>query len=210
VKSFILYDGLPLKSGGGHHLSRLSSQEILDSVTEFIATYTDGKHPSVSILMSQFKFGQFIRFCLRFGIPNFNWWGYWAIKKDLVSWSTSSKSLNDKLKLIIADNNLLMSVTWRFYFVDPETGTLLPNQKDLPVIDERKPRSDVYLRLSNFKKTASVWFALPFEELDDVSLNYISALQRALPFKFSSKSWRIYNQSKNGNWFARKLEVNNP
>ncbi|WP_136835196.1 hypothetical protein [Pedobacter frigoris] len=207
LKSFIVYDGLPLKSGGGHQLNKHSNDEIFDSITQFIALYTDSKTSYVSISMTQFKLGQLLKNSLRFGFPRFHFWSYMAIRKNLVSWNVSSRSLERKISLITADDNLLIAILWRFYFVNPETGEVLPGQKELPVVEIRKPQSEVYVRLSNSSKTVSVWFALPFEELNEGELNYINALKGALPFRFSSKSWRTYQRSKDDSWFARKLEV---
>lgn len=206
LKSFMLYDGLPIKSGGGHHLNRLNNDEILDSIIGFISKYTDSKAANVTVSMIQFNWRSFFKYCFRFGFPQFAWWNYWAIKENLVSWKASPDLLKDKINVILADENLLLAITWRFYFVNPETGLLLLNQKEIPIIDERKPRSEVYLRLSNLKKTASVWFTLPFEDLNESNLQYIKAMEQALPFKFSSKNWRVYRYSKNGNWFSRKLD----
>ena len=206
LKSFILYDGLPIKSGGAHRLSKHSNEEILHSVTHFIATYTNAEVQRIGILMPEFKFAQFVKYCFRFGFPSFDWWNYWEVKQHLVSWNASPKIVDSAVDLLEEESNLVLTIAWRFYFIDPYTGTLLPKQEQIPVVDERKPRSEVYLRLSKFEKTASAWFALPFEELNQRNLDYITALQDALPFKFSSKNWRIYKYSKNENWFPRRLE----
>jgi len=207
LKSFILYDGLPIKSGGAHRLSKQHNEEILDSIKNFIATYTNSEVQHVGISMPEFRWAQFLKYCLRFGFPSFSWWNYWEVKQHLVSWTASSKILDNAVDLLDAEENVVLTFAWRFYFVDPKTGALLPKQEQIPVVDERKPRSEVYLRLSKLDKTASVWFALPFEELNQENLEYISALQNALPFKFSSKNWRVYKHSNNDNWFPRKLEV---
>jgi len=207
LKSFILYDGLPIKSGGGHRLNKHSNEDILGSIKNFIATYTNSEVQHVGISMPEFRWAQFLKHCHRFGIPSFNWWSYWEIRKNLVSWTASPNILDNEVGLLEANDNVVLTVTWRFYFVDPHTGALLPKQELIPVVDERKPRSEVYLRLSKLDKTASVWFALPFEEINQENLDYIEALQNALPFKFSSKNWKVYKHSKNNNWFPRKLEI---
>jgi len=206
MNAFILYDGLPIKSGGAHHLSKQSATAVYESVKTFLTLYADNDRPTeVHVVMRAFQVSSFFRNCLRFGFPTFNWLNYWAVKEDLVHWKLFTKNLTEKIKVVLEDENLVIGMSWQFKFVDPITGETLKGQDNFPVIDERRPKTGMYLRLSNKKNTMSVWFAFPFEELSPGNINYIKGLQDHLPFKFSVSNWRIYSYSKNGNWFSRKI-----
>ena len=206
MNAFILYDGLPVKSGGAHQLNRHNTAELYDSVSKFLKLYADHKVPvRVQVTMKKFNLRSFLTYALRFGRPNFNWWYYWELKQDLVRWNISSKNLEKKIEVVTADGNLLIGMSWEFNFIDPHTGALLPNQDAIPMVDERRPKTGIYLRLSSTAKTISVWFAFPFEELNAWNLKYLQEIQENLPFKFSSKNWKMYKRSKNGSWFSRKL-----
>ena len=160
----------------------------------------------VEVVMRKFRWSSMFNYTARFGIPSFNWWNYWAVKEDLVHWKVSPKNLRKKIADITDEEHMMIGITWSFNLIDPLTGNALPNQQYLPIIDERRPQSGIYLRLSSTIKTISVWFAFPFEELNAVNLKYLVAIQENLPFRFSPKHWRIYKRSKNGNWFSRKIE----
>jgi len=208
LNAFIFYDGLPIKSGGSHQVNRQNAAELYDSVSNFAKRYADRKVPvRVQVTMKKFSLKSFLAYTIRFGLPRFRWWYYWELKQDLVHWNTSSEDLQNKIEIVTADENIVIGITWEFYFIDPQTGELLPNQHVIPVIDERRPKTGMYLRLSSTSKTISVWFAFPFEEVNMLTLKYLKAIQENLPFKFSDKNWNIYKRSKTGNWFSRKITV---
>lgn len=78
---------------------------------------------------------------------------------------------------------------------------------EIPILDFRMHNSQIYLRLSSIKSTASVWFAFPFDELTEDNLKYLDGIQKTLPFKFSKHSWRLWKRSKNDNWTPRKILI---
>lgn len=208
MNAFILYDGLPIKSGGAHQLNRQNTTEIYQAVNKFAKLYADHKEPVlVRVIMKNFNLRSFFAYLMRFGLPSLNWLYYWEIKQDLVHWNISSKAIDKKIAIVTADENLVIGMTWEFKFIDPHTGKLLPNQHSIPVIDVRRPKTGMYLRLSSTVKTISVWFAFPFEEVNTANLKYLNEIQENSPFKFSNKNWSIYRKSKNGNWFSRKITV---
>ena len=88
-----------------------------------------------------------------------------------------------------------------------QTGELLSNQHAIPVKDERRPKTGMYLRLSGTAKTMSGWFAFPFEEVNALNLINLNEIQQHLPLKFPNKNWNIYKRSNNGNWFSRKITL---
>jgi len=60
------------------------------------------------------------------------------------------------------------------------------------------------------KSKVSVWFAFPFENWNEQSKEYIHTVAGDLPFKCSTKHWRFWRYSKNGNWFPRMLDIDDP
>lgn|GEM_PF-1010026 len=208
MKSFITYNGLALSSGGAHQLHRGSAKKIFQDVTSFLAQYTDCRQPEhVQVVMHEFSIFAFLKYCLHFGLPRFDWWNYWSIKKDLVYWNAWPSALKRTFPLVMADDNLLLCVKWEFMFTETQSGAVIPNQALLPVLDQRKARSSLYLRISERRKTLSAWFMLPFGELDRDHMSYLASLQSALPFDFSPKGWRCYTRSTKGNWIPNQLNV---
>lgn len=206
MESFITYNGLALSSGGTHLLDRGSAKRIYQEVSSFMKTYTDDMPAeSVQVVMHKFNILSFFKYCAHFGLPRFDWWNYWSIKKDLVYWNAWPSSLERTFPMVMADRNLLLCVKWGFIFSDPKRGGIIPNQSKLPVLDQRKSKSSLYLRISEQKKTLSAWFILPFEEVDQEKLDYLKEIQYALPFSFSAKGWRCYSKSVKGNWVPKKL-----
>ena len=90
LNAFILYDGLPIKSGGAHKLSRQNATALYHSVARFAKLYADCKIPvQVQIVMREFNLKSFFVYTGRFGLPSFNGWNYWETKQDLVRWNVS-------------------------------------------------------------------------------------------------------------------------
>ena len=206
MESFITYNGLALSSGGKGQLQSSSSKKIYQDIYLFLDHFTDCKQPeSVQVVMHQFSPGSFLKYCLHFGIPRFDWWNFWSFKKDLVYWNAWPSRLQHTFPMVMADENLLLCVKWEFLFSDPLAGKVLPNQSKLPILDERKPKSSIYLRISEKRKTLSSWFVLPFAELDEKNIDYLRSIQAVLPFKFAAKGWRSYSKTPKGNWVPKKL-----
>ena len=95
---------------------------------------------------------------------------------------------------------------WNFHFKDPITHQILPNQKLIPEFDSRIKNSRINF-IASKKSTISVWFALPFEDVNEYEIDYIKKLKYSLPFKTSDKNWKIWKKSKNNNWISRKLDI---
>ena len=208
LESFITYNGLALSSGGAHQLNRGSAKKIYQDLFSFLKSYTNCKQPDhIQVVMHKFSLGTFFKYCFYFGFPRFDWWNYWSIKKDMVYWNVWPSRLEGIFSMVMADNNLLLCVKWEFLFTDAKADAVIPNQSLLPVLDRRKPKSSLYLRISEERKTLSAWFMLPFDELDEHRMQYLRELQSALPFNFSPKGWRCYTKSAKGNWMPKKLSI---
>lgn len=201
MNGFITYDGLPLKSGGAHHLGSKPTKLIYAGIDSFLNKYTNSKKPHYLIVeLSTLKLSRIIKYSLKFGMPYFG--------QGRVYWHASIIDIDLLIEKIAQTDELLLSILWRFRFIDLISGQVLPGQSEMPVLDERIHNSQLYLRLSTKKSTLSTWFALPFNTLSDSSLKYIKGMQMDLPFKFSEQSWRLWKQSKDNHWIPKKLKIN--
>jgi hypothetical protein len=225
LDAFISYDGLPLKSGGAHHLGKQPVYKIYDQASLFIKKFTDAEHPSgISLVFYQSANRSYKalpnlwRLLKRFrSLPK--WDTHPTAEKTLRCWSWTLRE--DQVPVAFEElehfmnmppnepgfGPLVLAIGWRFKFIDPETGTLLQGQEEIPATDIRNgENSNIYLRLWQ-KPTMSVWFAFPFENIDDRAKNYIKNISTHLPFKMSPLHWRLQKKSKNGHWLPHKIEV---
>ncbi len=103
-----------------------------------------------------------------------------------------------------------LKLVWKFRFRDPDTGALLPGQDALPVLEDfpggHGNSSSIVLNLG-WPSSASLWFLLPFADVDDALTAYVQRLQAGFPVVFNPRGWRRWKQSKSGNWHARKISV---
>jgi len=217
MNRFISYEGLPINSGGAHSVSRKSPKENYDKTLDFLNLFADKTQPKsieLTLYESEKKGYSALKLLpnlsLKFGIPksrNDGWLRTWT-------WSLSQKDIEKGFEALELNNDLpnnpagpiTLNFYWNFHFKDPKTNQILPNQELIPELDFRIKNSRIYLRLSK-KSTISVWFALPFEQIDKHKMEFINKLKSNLPFKTSDKHWRIWKKSDKGNWTPRKIEI---
>ena len=205
---FITYEGLPLKSGGAHHLGRTPPAIVYTSVCSFLSQYTDTTQPKyVKIELTDFKFTKLLKHSLKFGIPSFNLDHLLANGQARFHWKSAAKNIEAAIAYCTDKHELSIAVLWKFLFIDEIERSVLPGQSELPILDERMHNSQLYLRLSAKRSTISVWFALPFDTLSARNIKYITGIQSVLPFKFSEHCWRQWTLSKNGNWIPKKIKI---
>jgi hypothetical protein len=222
IDSFISYEGLPIKSGGAHIISRLSVDETYLKVTNFLHKFTDTTTPTdvrltiyqsptddydlKSLLwLTRKKFGLFPK--KKEGFINLKPINYWEWKLRASEFSSGLEYVkNNNFKVDQTLGPIEISFLWTFKFKSPKTGKLFPNQEEIPELDVRQSNSQIYLKLSN-RKTISTWFAFPFTEVDEFFINLIAEMQKELPFRFSEQHWRNWRKSKNNNWTPRKISV---
>ena len=208
IKAFITYEGLPLKSGGGHHLGSKLADQVYGSTLNFLKSYTDTQFArSVSIELSEFSFKNLLKYSLKLGIPSFSWTSYPKNGLEVSYRILSNKKLDWYLDFISNHDEMTLCVLWKFKFINFNSREVLPGQMEIPILDFRMHNSQIYLRLSSIKSTASVWFAFPFDELTEDNLKYLDGIQKTLPFKFSKHSWRLWKRSNNDNWTPRKILI---
>ncbi|GAB3931092.1 hypothetical protein [Mucilaginibacter myungsuensis] len=207
MDTFITYDGLPISSGGAHHLSAQQPSDVYQTTTKFIEHYTDKDGPTeIWIEAPDWNLYNIFKYSLRFGLPGFDDSGLYVKQNRRVRWRFLSKNIPHYINEICSDQKLTLCIVWRFRFVDVQSKQQLPGQQDFTIIDFRVHNSEAYLRLSKLKSTMSAWFALPFIDLSDPNRAYINGMQAHLPFKFSKHHWRLWKLSKNGIWKSNKLK----
>lgn len=216
IKQFISYEGLPISAGGAHGLGKMLPDEAFHKTYSFIKSFAfNNPAPKIHLELYQSERKNYSVWKLlpglirKLGIPSFHSDGYlshwsWSISQNKLELGLEALTLNKELPKN-PQGPLTLSLLWHFHFQDPITKQIIPHQKDLPEIDSRLHNSRAYLRLSN-KSTLAVWFAFPFEKMDDFALKYIESVKTHLPFKTSDKQWRIWTKSDKGSWIPRKFE----
>lgn len=220
MNRFISYDGLPISSGGAHSVSKKSPLENYNKTVEFLEEFGDKTTPkSIELSLFQSDKNEYStlklipKLSLKFGFPKMRndgllkSWNWSLTKKDIQN-GFDALELNKELPTI-SMGPVTLSFLWNFKFKDPVTNQILLNQEKIPELDIRVQNSRIYLRTSN-RSTISVWFALPFEQMDKYESKYLDNLKASLPFKASNKHWRLWKKAKNGNWAPRKLEIKMP
>lgn len=103
----------------------------------------------------------------------------------------------------LADRTFLQA-SWKFKFVEPSTGQVLPGQENLPAIDFRLGPGST-LNFSAYKGTSVyAWFLFPFDSPTPDFEDYVGRFQKELIFKFSPKHWRLWRYSKE-QWRPRRF-----
>jgi|GEM_PF-3049917 hypothetical protein len=98
-----------------------------------------------------------------------------------------------------------IQASWRFKFVDPDTGIVLPDQQDMPVIDVRLGAGSSLLLTTGKTASAYAWFLFPFENTSPEFESYVSRFQKELIFKFSAKHWRLWKAYPVRGWWPKKI-----
>lgn len=219
MNRFISYEGLPINSGGAHSVSKNSPKDNYNKTLDFLNLFANKIEPkSIELTLYESEKKEYSdlkllpKLSLKFGIPkmrNDGWIKSW-------NWNLSQNDIEKGFEMLELNNDLpnnpagplTLNFYWDFHFKDPKTNQILPNQELIPELDFRIKNSRVYLRASK-KTTISVWFALPFEQIDKYETEFINELKSNLPFKTSNKHWKIWEKSEKGNWIPRKIEINN-
>jgi hypothetical protein len=204
MENFITYDGLPISSGGAHRINGRPANEIYDSLSKFTSTLTNTNKPhrlfleyNSTISSNASKFKTVWKLILACGPPKLSLGNYYATRQLKWRWMLRTGSMNKAIKLQSQYENITLSVLWYFYFIDLNSKKMLPGQDAIPVIHPRLQNSHIYWRHGK-TSSISLWFILPFNELDTATVDYIKLLQAHLPVKLSKNHWRIWRKNKNG------------
>ncbi|MDT3404222.1 hypothetical protein [Mucilaginibacter terrae] len=212
MQKFITYDGLPLKSGGAHYINKFAASELYKRLIDFANHFTNAPQPlGVQLEFNSFFQGEKISFKLlwetikRFGLPSWSLSQYIGSGTSVWTWNIVARQVDEALAFHEKFNKITFSVTWRFHFINPVNKRVLPGQDTIPIIDVRLHNSQIRFRCGS-KYSVSVWFVLPFEELDAYAIEYIKAIKSQLPFTPSNKHWKLWTVNKD-KLSSRKLDI---
>jgi hypothetical protein len=126
-------------------------------------------------------------------------------------WELSNEQVSEALSLLetvhkespASKNRAHVQKFWRFKFVDPDSGTLLPDQENMPEIDVRVGPVRPGLHEGN-KTSLYAWFPFPLEEASPDFEHSVVGFQNQLIFSFSSKHWRFWNFYPVRGWWPKK------
>lgn len=210
MTTFISYEGLPIKSGGAHSISSISSIEVYNSLINFLRACTNSPSPTVELLFddSEAKGSGINLWDLtkQFGLPKWNFYNFLSTKQHEWAWTVKSSKVETAFDYLQRFDTLTLTFLWKFKFINPETKKLIEGQDAIPAIDERLHNSQIYFRCSK-KNTVSAWFTFPFSSLT-TTFDYFGPFQKLLPFTLSDKHWKIWSLSQNGKWIPGKREKN--
>jgi hypothetical protein len=207
MDTFITYDRLRSNTNV-HEISAIHPSVLYHSLKTFIDTFTNAKRfESAYLLLPSQGNLKSLSLMKTFGLPKIDLYDSVGIAMSKFYYSVQFHNVDKALELLYDEPRAILSILWRFKFIDPVSKQLIPGQEKIPIIDERVANSQIYTRLSGAKSTISPWFAFPFADMNDYNRVYIEQIMSSLPFKLSDKSWRKWHLSKNGNWIPRMLNV---
>ncbi len=221
----ITYDGLPISSGGAHTIRTRGVTDGVAAVRGFLSACTT--NPDPEFLHVEVSQGGSLPPSLSKSLrKEFRHLGWWPIKSRIGS------TVTRKWRLPLAEFEAACAVlerhrplpqskdgwpaafvgaSWRFAFIDAETGQVLPHQGPDAYVEERPSsmrrigESTLYARFSE-KTTVSVFLALPFEDAGEDARRFVGTLQDHFPTRFSSKHWRLWRLNKAATgYYGRKI-----
>jgi hypothetical protein len=222
MDTFITYEGLPVNSGGAHSLGKMQVDNVYADTLTFLKKFASNDTPTKTDLIfyssqnGSYKMLPNLWSIIKvFGIPTYNNWKLGNTRQHYFTWKLKFSDREKAFQILEKFSKLpandfgpiVLSLCWHFSFIDPISKEILDGQDKIPIMDFRQHNSQLYLRLGQ-KSTISVWFAFPFQELNDKSRDYISSVSRALPFKPSDKHWRFWRRSKSDKWNPHILDIN--
>jgi hypothetical protein len=228
--AIIVYDGLPISSGGAHHIAIRNMVTVWAQLSEFL------RECAISVEYRKvelwFESGPSapdssedtrLSATRLFGLPErrplvsssdgvriyFSSWRltYADIPRALDWLSEQDNPLDD---YGMATTGLGMEIF--FKLVDPHSGQALPFQGAEHYGHQNGFRSPLGIswvnpRLSS-KSTCGIELSLPYEEVTDELRETIAYFQKYLPFKLSRKHWSRWQLNKAGTrYYARKISV---
>ncbi len=227
--AIITYDGLPISHGGGHTLRVKDPKSAWKKVSHFLHTCTDFSKPEsiyVRILKgpsipSSFSRKTIFGCLLKYGFPRVEKFLGYAWYDFRLPYSQLNEVLDlveRTCKKIPSTQNMIygpisLHITTKLKFINPETNAPLPFQTKQdysnfqPNYRFHLGESVLYSILSS-KSTTSVFFSIPFEEQTPKFLEYAQHLQKHLPFRFSTKTWKRWHlNKKQTGYVGRKIPM---
>lgn len=195
----------------GYHFfqgaGRIAAADAYYKTQEAMSLYTDQKTPSSRCFMLDLandpKGGPleslFDELCLKYG-PVTCTSNDFSRTYRAHHWDLTDERVAEALSLLEAvhrktpasRNRAHIQAFWRFKFVDPENGVLLPDQDNMPEIDVRVGPGSSLNFTTGTKTSIYAWFLFPFESPSPEFEQYVCRFEKELIFKFSPKHWRLW------------------
>jgi hypothetical protein len=219
----VSYDGLPVASGGGHGLGRLTPQHAWDATRSFLGGCTTAALPSKLTLainsVEDAEPGLSDRLresavaTLGLHPSPHDRRGYGAVTGSTLLWRLSPEQIvaavawRESLGPLRADwlgGPALLSMDFAFRFRTATGDGELPFQgapfyREQPYDGYGVLLGESGCRLNlGARSTLSVLFFLPFEDVGSELWEYVAFLEAKLPFKISPKHWKHWRLTKKG------------
>lgn len=217
----VSYDGLPIASGGGHGLGRLTAQQAWEATSRFIRGCTTASLPSrlsLSInsvedtepgLSDRLRESAVAALGLHPSPHDRRGYGnvvgstlLWHLSPDQVAAAVGWRESLGPLRPDWLGGPALVSMDFRIRFRKAEDGEELPFQGSASYLGQAYDGYGVVLGESGCRlnlgarSTLSVLFFLPFEDLGPEAWEYVAFLQERLPFRMSPKHWKHWRLTK--------------
>jgi hypothetical protein len=232
-EALVVYDGLPIASGGAHHLGRQSLTATRSCLESFLLDCTDrGQPDGVQLILyestsvpSSFSTTIKERVTPVYGLPKRRqavtgkngslWTNTWTIAPAQLSAAADWLATQLPLPRIhcVAGEPLVLGVEATFKLRDPRSGDVLPFQGTEHYSGQKYGGgvplglSRLYSRLSD-RSTWALCLSLPFTQVSEELRTYLVALRDYLPFRLSATHWTRWQLNAEGTrYYPRKVKV---
>ena len=232
-EALIVYDGLPIGSGGAHTLARQSLSRVRDTLETFLLECTDRKQPDRIQLTvydgiaipADFSNRMNEALAAIHGAParrqvvggrNADLWeNSWTVApgqfRAVADWLAARQPL-PRIQCV-AGPPIVLGVEATFKLRDPRSGDILPFQGTEYYGGHeygfRMPLglSRLHLRLSE-RSTWALVLCLPFTHVSEELRTYVATFQNYLPFELSPRHWSRWQlNARHTHYYARKVKV---
>jgi len=226
--ALIVYEGMPVSSGGAHRLGRIGPAHVWKRLSSFLHECADplGAHearvlvyetvgtPLSSIESAKSSatalFGESRSRVAVAGVAEIreHSWKFNPMRlPDAIGWLTEPRASPSTS----AGPSFVVSVQVRFRLKDPDSGVRLPFQGAEyyahQTLGDGRPlgESMLYARLGA-KSTCSLTLCFPFADVSAEFVRCAGGIQRRLPFKLSAKHWARWQLNAAGRaYYARRI-----
>ena len=179
MDTFITYDRLASNTSV-HEISSIEPSVLYHNLKTFIETFTDSiRFESAHLLFPPQKSLKCLSYIKAFGIPKIDLHNSVGVDMSKIYYSVKEHNISKALKLLKDHPKAILSILWKFKFIDPISRQVIPNQEMIPIVDERVGNSQIYTRLSQTRSTVSPWFVFPFSEIDDLNRIYFDKIKNS-------------------------------
>jgi len=212
MKPFIGYHFL-------HGAGKIGRQQAYAKVSHAMRTFSDQSQPSFLSIMLNMRadHSEALEYRVRRICDSFGPVGHTTTSPTwkefrAYNWKLTSEQFERGFTMLdefdrqdpwLADRTFLQA-SWKFKFVEPRTGQVLPGQENLPMIDFRLGPGSTLNFSAHKGVSVYAWFLFPFENPAPDFEDYVDRFQNELIFKFLPKHWRLWRFSTD-EWRPRRF-----